>query len=490
MPLRVLQASGNEIKVDSSAGVEIGQLRLELSKKMKIDQEALDLLVDGVIAGDKDKAPDSDVLVIVSKYKQGLCLEWSKTDSASAKGVIAEVNLGPGNVPHTIAALITWPKKEQFPPTRSWILNLGQKGAGAHHWLWNPSRKPYPQVAQLGAWCGKQSQREMPAVPGVSVRVVVTFDGDTLIVYLDGQVHDVTQGESFNFSAGRQKLHLVEALANGESDFPGEIHEISIWLRALPPEEVSALNPGSNNVSTIYKEFLQESSMLKWSKEESATTTGIVGHIKLGPGNAPHSIVAFITWPEKEQFPLRRSWILNLGQENAGAHHWLWNPSRTPYPEVAQLGVWSGTQSQKELPAVPETRVCLVVTFDGEVLTVYLDGCVHEVIKGVCFNFQGGQQKLRLAEAPVNGESMFTGEIHEVTVWPRPLLPQEISSLLLSDEDNPIEDATSSMSINAASESKAATHVKPNTLKKRCQGCEPGGKFENQPFCPYCGRRL
>lgn len=418
MPLRLLLASGAEVEVSSKADDVVRELRLELSGTLGVSPQALELVAAGHMLKDEELVPDADVFVIVSKFRHELILNWNESDSETRIGNVGELALGPGNNAHSIAALITWPAEQFFPRTRSWMLSLGS-GQGSHHWLWNPSREPpFHQAAQFGVFCGDQVERELHAVPETRARIVVTFDGDMLILYVDGKVHDAIRDVAFGFNGTRQQVCLGEAPMHGESHFPGVFHEVTVWSRALPLDEVLAFTAGSAAVLPA--------SRFHWQNERSQVTPGVVGNIELGPGNSQHSIAAFISWPEERQFPRMRSWLLLLGETGPGTHHWLWYPRARYGAHGSQLGVFNGEQALRDLPAVPEARTCVVVTFDGDTLIVYLDGKVHEVVHGVRFAFNGTLQELNLAEAKFAGDSHFPGVIHAVTVWGRALLPEEV----------------------------------------------------------------
>jgi len=223
----------------SLIGGPISDLRQEVAQAKAVPRESIQLLgADGVELKDDDTVPDESVTLLVSWYRHGLVGEWRDMHGTR----VGPIHLEPGNTPHSISALITWPEQADFPLTRSWILNLGHYGTGAHHWLWNPSRRPYPQEAQIGAWCGVQAQRPLPAEPGKQTIMVTTFDGASLKVYFDGALHDEVSAQ-FRFS--RASLDCQVAIAprpcGNESAFPGTVHEVVIWNRALSEDEVIML---------------------------------------------------------------------------------------------------------------------------------------------------------------------------------------------------------------------------------------------------------
>jgi len=130
-------------------------------------------------------------------------------------------------------------------------------------------------------------------------------------------------------------------------------------------------------------------------------------------GNAPHTIQVRLTFPESA--PSKRQWILNLGQDNVGAHHWLWNSNEQMQ---IQFGTWSGHQIQN----FDITRCTdLITTYGGSVLKLYCNG-VFVAEKQAGFAINGSN--LSIATIPtsyvengMNTEDAFEGCISAVKVW-------------------------------------------------------------------------
>ncbi len=135
----------------------------------------------------------------------------------------------------------------------------------------------------------------------------------------------------------------------------------------------------------------------------------------LGSGNVPHTVAA---WVKVTQLPANRAWILLLGNEGTGAHHWLINSSG-----VTQFGVWSGAQLNPALPVGQWTHVA--ITFDGSTLTGYVNG-VAIGSKAATFNLQG--DPLTVAQAHL-GENYFNGAVDDVQVYDRALSAAEVAAL-------------------------------------------------------------
>jgi hypothetical protein len=135
----------------------------------------------------------------------------------------------------------------------------------------------------------------------------------------------------------------------------------------------------------------------------------------LAKGNAPHTVAA---WIRVNALPSYRAWILQLGNEGSGSHHWLINSSGG-----TQFGVWSGNQAQPSLPVGQWKHVA--ITFDGATLKSYVDGTLAQSVAAT-FNLQG--VPLTVAQAH-NGENAFNGTVDDVRVYSRALSAAEVAAL-------------------------------------------------------------
>ena len=135
----------------------------------------------------------------------------------------------------------------------------------------------------------------------------------------------------------------------------------------------------------------------------------------LGTGNTPHTIAS---WVRIDSLPQGRAWMMLLGNEGTGAHHWLLNSNG-----VSQLGSWGGNQAQPTLPAGVWKHIAL--TFDGGTLKAYIDGTLVTTT-AASFNLAG----LPLTAASRHlGESYFHGALDELRIYNRALSASEVSSL-------------------------------------------------------------
>jgi hypothetical protein len=135
----------------------------------------------------------------------------------------------------------------------------------------------------------------------------------------------------------------------------------------------------------------------------------------LAKGNAAHTVAA---WIKVNALPSYRAWILQLGNEGSGSHHWLINSSGG-----TQFGVWNGNQAQPGLPVGQWKHVAIV--FDGTTLKSYVDGVLSQSTAAT-FNLQG--TPLSAAQAH-NGENAFNGVMDDVRVYGRALSAAEVAAL-------------------------------------------------------------
>ncbi len=139
---------------------------------------------------------------------------------------VASINgLTPGNTPHTIMA---WIKIAKLPETRAWLLLLGGEGDGSHHWLINPAGG-----TAFGTWGGPQLSPKLEV--GKWTHVAMTFDGTTLISYLNGEKSDTVSG---NFNLKGIPLTVAQSHL-GENCFEGELDDLRIYNRALSAKEIA-----------------------------------------------------------------------------------------------------------------------------------------------------------------------------------------------------------------------------------------------------------
>jgi hypothetical protein len=122
-------------------------------------------------------------------------------------------------------------------------------------------------------------------------------------------------------------------------------------------------------------------------------------------GNNPHTIRVRLTFPDSA--PSLRQWILNLGQYDTGAHHWIWDAN------IVQFGTWGGYQLQ----AVDITQCTdLTTTHSGSVLKLYCNGVFLAETEA---QFSIDTSMLSIGTIPffADADAAFAGCISEVAIW-------------------------------------------------------------------------
>jgi len=127
----------------------------------------------------------------------------------------------------------------------------------------------------------------------------------------------------------------------------------------------------------------------------------------LPTGNTPHSIEA---WIKVNSLPVNRAWILLLGNDGTGAHHWLIDNLG-----VTQFGSWGSVAGQGQVqPSFPIGQwKHIVVTFDGTTIRGYENGQLTQT-NVATFNLLG--IPLTLAQARF-GENYFNGSMDGVRIY-------------------------------------------------------------------------
>ncbi|HEY5814449.1 MAG TPA: LamG domain-containing protein [Terrimicrobiaceae bacterium] len=147
--------------------------------------------------------------------------------------------------------------------------------------------------------------------------------------------------------------------------------------------------------------------------------------------NPAHTIEA---WIFLQTYPQERSWILLLGQESAGSHHWMVNAAGAPDPlgKKAQLGVWGEVASQA-MPAISLGEwVHVATTYDGRSLASYVNGQPIDAPKSATFHF--ANNRLTLARRGIASERNFQGKMANVRIYKRALSRDEIQEDMNADK--------------------------------------------------------
>jgi len=169
--------------------------------------------------------------MVSSEEDDGLIFELSD-ESCIVDGNL-DVGEVLGNSAHTIHVELDMPVS--FEGARQWILNLGQEGKGANHWIWNERGD---DGVQFGRWGSKSSQVRDAHINSCKFLTTTYGDGE-LNVYCNG-VLIASKPASFNIKSSKLAVASNERYESGKGDFKGCVTEVKVWNRELTALEVSS----------------------------------------------------------------------------------------------------------------------------------------------------------------------------------------------------------------------------------------------------------
>jgi len=146
---------------------------------------------------------------------------------ACLKTEIDDIGMVLGNHPHTIQVRLTFP--DTVPSVHQFLLNLGQKKTGAHHWIWNLNT----QGAQIGKYNGGTAEQIRNVDISVCTYLTTTFSGSTLKLYCNGVF---MAQKNMDFSMNSPMLS-IGTVGFGQ-DFAGCISEVSVFSHEKTAQEV------------------------------------------------------------------------------------------------------------------------------------------------------------------------------------------------------------------------------------------------------------
>jgi len=150
-----------------------------------------------------------------------------------------------GSGAHTIRAVVTMPKVMPTANQRQWILNLGQNGAGANHWLWSPTNVHKHGDLQFGRWNGGQIKGVSEGVTHdqmmKAASLTTTYDGKTYSLYIDGKLSNTEVLQTpLDIQNNILRVGLQPPGWGGkEVGFSGCVTKVEVWDSALTSDEVA-----------------------------------------------------------------------------------------------------------------------------------------------------------------------------------------------------------------------------------------------------------
>jgi len=322
---------------------------------------------------------------------QSLALKeaYANAPDWSAKGK-GDFDTGVGNMhgaDRTIIMALKW--STWWAGRRQWVMNLGQWGGAAEHWLWNSGNS-----ISFGRWGGGGTINDAP-MSGKSVLAMVR-KSDQLKLYLDGNLVGTVNNVKEDIQ--NSMIHIGNQPPGwSESNFNGPIYETQLFTRALDANEVS-----TRSIAL----------MGQYADMPDFTAIG-KGNFDTGVGNLhgrDHTIIMAMRW--SSLWEDRRQWLLDFGQWDSGAQHWLWNGDTGPSSSIS-FGGWAGN-TIGEAPMYGNSVIATVRK--GNTYNLYLDGKLVRARHSVNLDIRSSAMHIGI-QPPGWSESNFNGPIYETQLF-------------------------------------------------------------------------
>ena len=231
----------SSVQLAASIG-HVRMVRKEASRILEKDNTTIDVpeppsAADAVVIDHADADADVENSSDIMMKPHDLEEFWT-TESREGNGKWDTTLPGKplGNDDHTVFMIFQTPM--EYSGKREWLLNIGQRTTGAHHWLWNGAWS-----SQMGVWNGGQVQvKLLPTGKNMNhwpVKTMATvFSAGTLTLYVNGQAKG---SAPMKFDIKDGKVKIGKAALPGESDFSGTIRHVRIYRKALAAAEVREL---------------------------------------------------------------------------------------------------------------------------------------------------------------------------------------------------------------------------------------------------------
>ena len=136
-----------------------------------------------------------------------------------------------GTSSHSTIMKVDW-TDTTYSGSREWILNLGQGGTGAEHWLWNGDSD-----IQFGVWNGDQIST---ADVSTCTYLATTYDSSSALyaLYCDGElVDEITMSGDNEMDITSDRVLIGEGFSSSQ-EFEGCIEQVLIYREALTQHEI------------------------------------------------------------------------------------------------------------------------------------------------------------------------------------------------------------------------------------------------------------
>jgi len=330
-------------------------------------------------------------------------------------------------------------------PNRQWLLNVGQTGTKAQHWLWHTAHAAGSAKIQIGIWNGAQIDGNGISALKVQEAEVIatTYDAETKIqeFYIDGELvasKDFSSSpnqfdlQTTAVSLGKLPAPLAALEVNIDIDFKGCVKSAFMFRRTLSSTEIrdvsASLAAPSSSPQPTWETEVQS---CRATERYSGGMIGTTSHSWMldvkdlptvaAPGNP-------------------RQWLLNVGPPGGGALHWLWHTEGDANNHARiQFGAWGsndqiGLKDQVSVRKFNAAKL-LTTTFDATTKTLkfYIDADLvgSEVLStGAALNIRSNEVRLGNSPWPGHGsEKNFAGCVESARMYRTALSATEVATI-------------------------------------------------------------
>jgi len=141
-----------------------------------------------------------------------------------------------GGESHSVVMALDFTDSKANAHQRQWILNIGQQGTGAEHWLYTPASG----AIQFGVWNGPQISGVDVSRANHTLATVYDAPSKTYALFIDGKLAKTRSNVTFNIetsvlAAGdKQNFH-------SDANFNGCISGVDVYSYALTATQVQAV---------------------------------------------------------------------------------------------------------------------------------------------------------------------------------------------------------------------------------------------------------
>jgi len=140
-----------------------------------------------------------------------------------------------GGESHSVVMALDFTDSKENAHKRQWILNIGQQGTGAEHWLWHPASGGI----QMGMWNGPQIGGVDISKAKHTLATVYDASSKTYSLYIDGKLAK-TRGD-FTLNIKNSVLSAGDKQGyHNEANFNGCVSGVDLYYSALTAEQVHA----------------------------------------------------------------------------------------------------------------------------------------------------------------------------------------------------------------------------------------------------------